>query len=74
MGWITQSYEGNVHVVPDTEPGHVLGPDCFCVPAALMENAAGGVLVMHHDELDRVAPFDEQTPPSAAPIAPKETR
>jgi hypothetical protein len=52
-GWIVQQYEGNVHVVPDTEPGHILGPDCFCVPAALMENEVGGLLVIHHDKLDR---------------------
>lgn len=58
MGWIIQKYEGNVHVVPDTEPGHVLGPDCFCTPAAVMENEVGGLLVIHQDAIDREVPME----------------
>lgn len=58
MGWIIQKYEGNIHIVPDTEPGHVLGPDCFCTPAAVMENQVGGLLVIHQDAIDREAPME----------------
>jgi hypothetical protein len=60
MSWIVQGYEGNIHVVPDTEEGHELGPECFCKPAAIFENEAGGLLIMHHDEIDRITADEER--------------
>lgn len=60
MGWIIQQYENNIHVVPDTEEGHVLDPDCFCGPSALMENESGGLLIMHYDEIDRMVDKKEK--------------
>jgi hypothetical protein len=30
--WLCQEYEGEVHVVPTTELGHVLDWHCFCDP------------------------------------------
>lgn len=50
MGWIVQAYEGEVHVVPDTEDqAHILMVDCWCEP----EIDEDGVIV-HRDELDRM--------------------
>jgi hypothetical protein len=60
MSWIVQGYEGNIHVGPDTEEGHELGPECFCKPAAIFENEAGGLLIMHHDELDRITADEDR--------------
>lgn len=55
MGWITQEYEDEVHVVPDTEPGHVLSSECFCVPFLKQDR---GVPVqglwIHNDKADRI--------------------
>ena len=52
MGWITQEYDGNVHVVPDTEAGHVLAAGCFCEPT--IEETESGCLITHRDQLDRL--------------------
>jgi hypothetical protein len=68
MGWIIQEYQGNVHIVPDTEPGHVLGPECFCTPAALMENEVGGLLVIHQDAIDREAPMETEDKDEDKPL------
>lgn len=56
MAWIRQRHEAEVHVVPDTEPGHILSVRCFCLPA--VESVKGrydGVLdmVTHRDRLQR---------------------
>jgi hypothetical protein len=51
MGWIVQEYEGEVHVVPDTEPGHVLESNCFCAPE--IEIHMRGLEIIHRDELQR---------------------
>ena len=48
--WIVQEYEGAVHVVPDTEPGHVLDAGCFCEPERDAEEPA---VIVHRDGLDR---------------------
>ena len=58
MAWITQRYEGEVHVVPDTEGGHVLHAACFCLPEVEMVEGNDGrssPLLLHRDELDRMA-------------------
>jgi hypothetical protein len=51
MGWIAQEYEGNAHVVPDTETGHILAGDCFRDPTP--EVQPNGVVWTHRDELAR---------------------
>lgn len=52
MAWIAQAYEGDGHVVPDTESGHVLSVDCFCAP--IIERVGRGRLVTHRDEAARI--------------------
>lgn len=58
MGWLVQMYEGHAHVVPDTEPGHVLSDDCFCEPVVKLVNDRQ--MMLHNDELNRVVlnPFE----------------
>jgi hypothetical protein len=51
VAWITQAYEGAVHVVPDHDSPlvtHVLEPSCWCGPK---EEEPG--MWVHRDELDR---------------------
>lgn len=52
MGWIVQEYEGDAHVVPDTEAGHVLTVSCFCDPG--VEIVMRSALVTHRDEMQRI--------------------
>lgn len=52
MGWLVQVYEGQAHVVPNTEPGHVLDFDaCPCVPT---RSDIDSRIALHHDEADRI--------------------
>lgn len=57
MGWIAQEYEGNAHVVPDTEPDHVLAADCWCAPRAEQVKPwlkQRGFVITHRDEAQRI--------------------
>lgn len=51
MGWHVQAYDGEVHIVPDTEPGHVLAESCWCTPTRAPDEP---LMLTHHDEADRI--------------------
>lgn len=53
MNWLAQAYEGEMHVVPDTEPGHVLSPSCWCGPVR-RDPVEYPTKWTHNDEADRV--------------------
>lgn len=57
MGWITQQYEDEVHIVPDNdeEIWHVLEPFCQCSPVHDKELP----IFTHRDKLDRIYVKDE---------------
>lgn len=49
MAWIAQQYEGDVHVIPDTEEGHVLSSTCFCEPRFVDGNEDGNIVWTHRE-------------------------